>query len=401
MAETAPHTVLLVGNYPPDGQRSMRRFTGLLAEGLRAEGVRVERFHPPVVVGRLGASGRGFGKWVGYIDKYLLLPFFLRRALRRLRRAHGRVIAHICDHSNAPYTRWVADGPHLVTCHDLLAVRSALGEVPENRVRFTGRQQQAMILRGLRRSQSIVCVSGATRDDLHRLIGARPERSRVIPNVLDAAFIREAADGPEPSEAAERPPEAAGILGDAPYVMHVGGDKWYKNRDAVLALFARLAAEDERLRLAVVGPEFSGDRLDAAGAGHLASRIHYAEGVDDRGLRALYRNASLLLFPSRMEGFGWPILEAQACGCPAATLDRPPMNELNALPELRLPADVDAADWAERAARACSAATHATPARRDEMGCRARAFAARFSPGEAARQYREVYDELAARTETP
>lgn len=401
MAESTPHTVLLVGNYPPDGQRSMRRFTELLARGLREAGVRVERFHPPAVVGRLGASGRGFGKWLGYVDKYLLLPFFLRRALGRLRRENGPVIAHICDHSNAPYTRWVADGPHLVTCHDLLAVRSALGEVPENRVRFTGRCQQAMILRGLRRSRMTVCVSEATRDDLHRLLGARPGWTRVIPNVLDDAFIREASDGaPRPRPVDTPPPESAPPAG-TPYVMHVGGDKWYKNRAAVLSLFARLGAENADLRLVVVGPAFRQAQLDAAGAAHLASRIHYAGGVDDPGLRALYRGAALLLFPSRMEGFGWPILEAQACGCPAATLDRPPMNELNALPELRLPADVDAADWPERAARPCADAINAAPERRDAMRRQARAFAAHFTLGEAVRQYREVYAELLAQPETP
>ena len=45
-------------------------------------------------------------------------------------------------------------------------------------------------------------------------------------------------------------------------------------------------------------------------------------------LQALYSCASLMLFPSLQEGFGWPIIEAQACGCPVVTSNRMPMTEI-------------------------------------------------------------------------
>ena len=48
----------------------------------------------------------------------------------------------------------------------------------------------------------------------------------------------------------------------------------------------------------------------------------------DDQLRALYTGALALLFLSFEEGFGWPILEAQACGCPVITSARPPMTEV-------------------------------------------------------------------------
>jgi glycosyltransferase involved in cell wall biosynthesis len=51
-------------------------------------------------------------------------------------------------------------------------------------------------------------------------------------------------------------------------------------------------------------------------------------GVADEDLRALYSTATMLLFPSLQEGFGWPIVEAQACGCPVATSRRSPMDEV-------------------------------------------------------------------------
>jgi glycosyltransferase involved in cell wall biosynthesis len=51
-------------------------------------------------------------------------------------------------------------------------------------------------------------------------------------------------------------------------------------------------------------------------------------GVAEEDLRALYSTASMMIFPSFQEGFGWPIIEAQACGCPVATSNRSPMNEV-------------------------------------------------------------------------
>jgi glycosyltransferase involved in cell wall biosynthesis len=45
-------------------------------------------------------------------------------------------------------------------------------------------------------------------------------------------------------------------------------------------------------------------------------------------LEALYNRAHALLFPSRFEGFGWPIAEAQACGCPVLCRDAAPMSEV-------------------------------------------------------------------------
>jgi glycosyltransferase involved in cell wall biosynthesis len=51
-------------------------------------------------------------------------------------------------------------------------------------------------------------------------------------------------------------------------------------------------------------------------------------GVANEDLRALYSTATMMLFPSLQEGFGWPIVEAQACGCPVATSSRSPMDEV-------------------------------------------------------------------------
>ncbi|MEM7790764.1 MAG: glycosyltransferase [Verrucomicrobiota bacterium] len=338
-------TVLLLGNYEPDGQRSMFRFHNLLKEGLKANGVNVRSFRPPVVFGRFGAATSGWGKWIGYLDKYVLCPLFLRRAVTSLK---GERIVHIIDHSNAFYTKWLSKEITVVTCHDLLAVRSARGEFEENRLKFTGKLQQSIIEAGLRRSTFIASVSRATADDVDRIIGKKTDWLNVIPNALDEDFIENAASD---SQNHLKCPKS---LQNLKYVMHIGGEKWYKNRTLALKVFTKLHAMDQAIKLVIVGPAFTNDQLSAAGHDPaLPLPIIYLSGVDDTELRSVYGHCQMLLFLSLIEGFGWPILEAQACGCPVLTLDRAPMNELNASKQLILTGDPEAPAWSEKAAQTC------------------------------------------------
>ncbi|HAQ58480.1 MAG TPA: glycosyltransferase family 1 protein [Opitutae bacterium] len=386
--------VLLLGNYRPDGQRSMRRFAELLSAGLTQRNITVETYQPPVVIGKLGAKGYGFGKWLGYIDKYLLFPFFLKHKLRQLKVPH---IVHICDHSNAPYTRWLQHTPHLVTCHDLLAVRAALDEIPQHKLKWTGKQQQAMILRGLKRSACIASVSDATRDDVARLVGNEPSRLHVITNALDDSFIQMANS---PTNTSTRPNNPLRLPSNAPYVMHIGGEKWYKNRAAVLRFFAKLSQQDDALQLAIVGPCFSKDQLKANQCDTLAERIHYLEGIDDAELQTLYSGAELLLFPSSLEGFGWPILEAQACGCAVATLNIAPMNELNATTALILDANATKPQWHEHASDQCLKYIQLNASEKAAAQIKMKQFAATFTNNAAISAYCALYQERLTSTAT-
>src|SRR5690349_9077145 len=106
--------VWLLGNYPVDGQESMQRFANALLEEFTRRKIVVELIRPEPVV------GGGGNKWLGYVDKLLIFPRALKGRLKELSRGD---VLHICDHSNAVYTKAAAKVPHVVTCHDLLAVR--------------------------------------------------------------------------------------------------------------------------------------------------------------------------------------------------------------------------------------------------------------------------------------
>src|SRR5205085_5016459 len=139
---------------------------------------------PPAYVGQLYPSAQGFGKWIGYVDKFGFFPLLLRSAVK------WADVVHICDHSNSFYTKQLGSVPHIVTCHDLLAIRSALGEIPQKQTAWTGRQLQRLIMKGLAEAQHIVCVSEATRRDLLRIVDIPENRVSCTYNALNYPYSR-------------------------------------------------------------------------------------------------------------------------------------------------------------------------------------------------------------------
>lgn len=143
---------------------------------------------PQTHFGSLAMSG-GAAKWLGYVDKYVIFPLGLLGQSSHVREKYlGRkIVVHICDQSNAVYAtlmrRWF---PVVVTCHDLLAVRGALGEGTEGPADAFGKLVQKEVLHGIKRAHYVVCASEAARADLLRLAGKEmAQHSEIIPPVLD------------------------------------------------------------------------------------------------------------------------------------------------------------------------------------------------------------------------
>lgn len=315
--------ICLVGNYIPDRQESMQRFAHVLLELLPSYGISVSLLKPRVQFGRLSRSRRGLGKWFGYLDKFVLFPRDLKQKLSTSQ-GQRRFLVHICDHSNAIYTRFLRAFPHLVTCNDLLAVRSALGEFPENPTRWTGRRLQRSIMCGLNRAQHVTCISEATRRDLLRL-------STLIPSAVSLTYMGLNYDyHPMESGAARQIcstvlPENASNRG---FFLHVGGNQWYKNRLGLLRMYETLLRHGDCPALVMAGEQLSPEMESFIHRAGLSGHVYSIVNPGNEELRALYSLAEILIFPSLQEGFGWPIIEAQACGCRVLTSDRVPMTEI-------------------------------------------------------------------------
>ena len=376
--------ILLLGDYANDRLESMDLFVAALARELPARGLEVRVLRPPVVFGRLRRSGSGWGKWLGYLDKYLLFPGLLIAQTRG--GARDRVV-HICDHSNAIYTHCLARVPHLVTCHDLLAIRSARGEFAENPTSWTGRCYQRWILGGLRRAWRIASVSRATAEDVQRLAARPPGRDGVIANSLHFPYAR--------MDAVTRASILTALdprLLDGRYLLHVGGNQWYKNRRGAAQIFHQLRQRGAmRPALVFAGQEPAREVLEFLREQGWSEAVISVGRCSFEQLRALYSGAAALLFPSLAEGFGWPIIEAQACGCPVVTTAREPMSAVGGTAALLIePSDpVAAAEALEK----MLAESPEARAQRVEAGWQ---NAARYAPGRMADEYVLAYREVLA-----
>ena len=189
-----------------------------------------------------------------------------------------------------------------------------------------GKRLQRWIVRSLGRADLVACVSTATRKDVERLVrrpDGTPPVTRLVLNGLNAPFRRLT-----PGEAKAR---LAGVaeLGDGqPFVLNVGSSLRRKNRDAVLRIFARVAARWPQGRLVFAGEPLPAELNGLAAELGVADRVVQVVGPAGPVLEALYNRAFALLFPSRFEGFGWPVIEAQACGCPVLCSDAGSLGEV-------------------------------------------------------------------------
>lgn len=309
--------VSIVGNYSNDRQISIDRFVRLVERGLSRAGYEVGRVQAEPILGRFKPSPRGLGKWLGYIDKLVIFPFRFRRSIDRAD------VIFICDQCLSYLTPYLKTKKYFVVCHDMLGIRSALGEIPENKTSWTGRQYQSILFRGLKQAKYIVCSSETTRADVLRLTGLPAERTTAIEDCLNEGY------GPMEKEEALNLVARFKIDRDAPWIVHVGGDQWYKNRLGLLKIFHDLIAFPglENSKLILLGKPLTADMRQFIALAHLEKQVFELPGLSDEELRAFYSLGTALIFPSLQEGFGIPVIEAQACGCPVFTSNRPPMSE--------------------------------------------------------------------------
>lgn len=337
---------------------SMLRFANMQAEGMKKRGHDVELWKPTPRVYKLPAFS-SLKKWFGYVDQYIIFPLEIKQRSKGL---PADTLFVFTDHALGPWVPLLAHRRHVIHCHDFLPVRSALGEVPQNKTPWLGRRYQAFIRRGFQRGKYFVSDSEKTKNDLHRF--AKPQLSKVVYIGLNQSF-----QPSDPIAAREQVGKASGLsLGDG-YILHVGGNHWYKNRVGVIQVYnAWRKRNEDALPLVMIGQP-ADEKLKAA---HESSpykkEIHLLRGINDDTLLKAYAGATVFLFPSLEEGFGWPIAEAMASGVPVITTGEAPMTEVAgdaAFLIARKPDDETKAEaWADESAKTLSLVLHLTPAHR-------------------------------------
>jgi len=212
--------------------------------------------------------------------------------------------------------------PSITTIHDMMWLTHPKWCNPALWGRIEQRFYGHGIRRALTRSAVIATVSEASRTEIVRI---RPESAARV-----AVTRSGVADDFRP---VSPDPETLARLGLAPerrYVLIVGQGAPYKNHEGALRAFAQACGSSSDIDLVLVQRR-GGQRQEFAElvrALGLDSRVCVLEPIDRAALVQLYSAAAALLHPSFIEGFGNPVAEAMACGCPVIT------SNCSAMPEV-------------------------------------------------------------------
>lgn len=279
------------------------------------------------------------------------------------------------------HATWNYGIPWLPTCHTVLTLHDLLpmefpGEFGSRSWRYAYLISQYV---ALFRASKIIAVSQYTKNAVHQYAGFAASKTTVVLEGVESEFC---------------PPSSG--LSPGQYLLYVGGYGERKNVGNLLRAYEHaLLAHGVSLPLHLTGSIDKLERADRQVHDRLApevrQQIRFLGFVSDGDLPALYQGAAMLLFPSLGEGFGFPPLEAMACGTPVVT------TACGSIPEIVGDAarTVDGYD-PESIARGIADVAH-VPSLRSEMVDRGLQRARALSWETCAQATMKVYDEILAK----
>ncbi len=161
-----------------------------------------------------------------------------------------------------------------------------------------------------RKARKIITLSKFTRNDLISTLEIPKEKIVIIPPGVDECY-----KVLDQNEAQKFVMKKFNIPGN--FILHVGQTHRRKNIPFLLEIFENIK-DQNALDLVLVGPPGDGEKeiLNLIHASCCRKNIHKFKELPEKDLLYLYNTASCLVFPSLYEGFGLPVVEAMACGCP-------------------------------------------------------------------------------------
>ncbi len=302
LTATAPIDVRVLGPVEVAHALSMRRYAAELTDALESlDGVDPQRALAPSDADTppIGPDDARRSLPVRALRR-LSSRSHRRRAAARAHRLHGDVF-HLVDQRDAPLISALPAVRTVQTVHDLLGI----AEQPES-------AEADQMRSGLEQAGHLVAISDATRAEIFQHLDVDPARVTVIPNGIDDHFR------PIPAARLE---VVYDLLPPAQYrVLHVASNAQpRKNLATTIRVLHALRQQGLDAILVRAGaPLPAAEQTLAEDLGVSAQVAHCGYVSEDR-LVELYNAADALLFPSTFEGFGWPPLEAMACGLPVVS----------------------------------------------------------------------------------
>lgn len=359
--------------HPASGAASMDRYWRELERTYRLERAAAGAWQIDCPLGSAPARTEEKGRWRRAWEKYAAYPLRLRCATRW----KGVDVAHVLDHS---FAHLLASVPRrrvrrIVTVHDLAPLRDPTG--------LTAAQQRRFLrtVSHVHAADLLLADSRHSADEAMTLLGVAPEKVQVLHLGVD---VERFSAPPADTDRADLPPGLEGRK----VVLSVGAFVSRKNLEALPEILGRTPVGALTLL-----------RVGAALPAVLAQEVRRTLGPDglvelgaasDATLVRAYQRADAFVLPSRIEGFGFPVLEAMAAGCPVVCTD------VTSLPEVAGPAAAYFAPDDPATAAAHLGRLLTDPAHRARAVAAGRERAAAFSWTRHFERLLEIYRAVAA-----
>lgn len=205
--------------------------------------------------------------------------------------------------------------PFVITVHDLIPL--AYPEMFPKGIR--GEVKWAIQKKALQHAHGIITDSNASKGDIQKIVGYESEKIDVVYLAPSPVFkpitdknvllrVKQQYSLPEK------------------FVLYVGDVNWNKNIPGLLTAFSKFLKDIKSVHLLLVGRAFLNEQLlevqlinGKIHELHLENSVKKLGFVPDEDLAAIYTVANVYVQPSFAEGFGFPLLESMACGCPVIT----------------------------------------------------------------------------------
>lgn len=278
----------------------MSRYGDLLESGLsKVDGIQATRLQLALPESVFRKLPRRLRSWVHHA--------WVRTTAGIRIRSQRADLAHVLDGSHAYVASGLGALPVAITCHDVIPLKQLKGDFNQEKPGKLASKLIHSSIRGIENADFVIADSDSTKCDLVRLASIDRGKISVVHIAMDSGIFSDEQD----QCISKLPPTSLG----QPFIFHIGNEAFYKNRQGVLRIFAKVKKQMD-VRLVLAGSTPSSElqaQINELGIGDL---VDFVANPDDRQISACYSSAALLLFPSIYEGFGWPPLEAMAHDCP-------------------------------------------------------------------------------------
>lgn len=185
------------------------------------------------------------------------------------------------------------------------------------------RLADTLALKALRRASAIIAISEYTKSTLVDYLNLDPAKIHVVHRSVNL-------DRFHPMEVAPDFWQRHALDPSCRYILHLSSDEYRKNVPTLIRAFAQAAQDYPDLRLLKIGrSQYAANRqrlVQLVSELGLEDRVIFIDYVTDEDLPRFYNISEIFILPSLYEGFGLPVLEAMACGCPVICSNRPPLS---------------------------------------------------------------------------